>query len=233
MESEELYDATQKLIAEKDLFAASEFVFSLGEESEIVSAFSGLLFNTYYKAKSIRQVLHLGCAGINYCLSRAGELDPNSQESKDLRLSAKKMATNIASFTWPGWDEPGIEISAEEMRQGLAFARYSIRQLNDLDPTDDQLSFSYWFLGAQLLAHKKYDEALEIFTQAHRYGPDGKGDSSAMLTGYIGLTKILNDQDGEEEFAAAILRLESIGTEDAKFYAEQLQSVRSVFENKL
>ncbi len=40
--------------------------------------------------------------------------------ARTLRFRAKMMATNVASFTWPAWNEPGLTISAEQMRQGWA-----------------------------------------------------------------------------------------------------------------
>ena len=157
--------------------------------------------------------------------------------ARKLRFAAKRMATNAASFTWIGWEEPGVAISAEQMRQGLAFARYSVRQLHELDPTDAQLAFSYWFLGAHLMVCESYDEALSVFTEArnHSDSDGGNPDELTMLKGYIGLTRILaaDNPAGESEFASAVSTLESRDGEDAAFYAKQLLSVRAFFEKRL
>jgi len=53
-----------------------------------------------------------------------------------------------------------------------------------------------------------------------------------MLEGYIGLARILNDQRevGEATFGSAVAGLKSRDQEDARFYAEQLVSVRAFFE---
>ena len=143
------------------------------------------------------------------------------------------MATNVASFTWPGWDEPGVSISEEQMRQGLTCARFSLRQLCELDPTPAQLAFTSWLLGAQLLAHRQYAEAQEVFATAlaHKQEHGEDEDGRLMLEGYSGLTKLLAGRLdlGEKEFSAAVTTLRSRETEDAQFYADQLLTARDVF----
>ncbi len=147
------------------------------------------------------------------------------------------MATNAASFTWIGWEEPGVSISGEQMRHGLDFARYSVRQLHELNPTDAQLAFTYWFLGAHLIAEGSYAEALSVLVDARQYNSSdgGNPDYETMLKGYIGLTRILlGDNDaGESEFASAVGALEYRESEDAAFYAKQLVGVRAFFEKRL
>ena len=234
MTREEVYQSVQAHIEEEDLFAASAFVLGLGDTQTIVAAFSDLIFDCYHKAKSIAQVLHFGSAGIHYCLAAARTHDGKDETAaKQLRFAAKRMATNVASFTWPGWSEPGMSISDEQMEQGLIFARYSVRQLHELDPTAAQLAFTYWFLGAQLIAHMQYADALQVLKAAHAYnlehGEDPEG--SLMLEGHIGLAALLEgrEESGECEFSAAVASLQARGSTDAQFYAEQLLTARAVF----
>ena len=234
MAREEVYQSVQALIEGKDLFAASAFVLGLGDTQTVAAAFGDLILNCYHRAKSIEQVLHFGSAGIHYCLAAAHAHDGKDETAaKKLRFVAKRIATNVASFTWPGWNEPGISISDEQMGQGLIFARYSVRQLHELDPTAAQLAFTHWFLGAQLIAHKQYAEALQVLKAAHAYNleqgenPEGR----LMLEGYIGLAALLEgrEESGEAEFSAAVASLQARGSTDAQFYAEQLLTARTVF----
>ena len=234
MAREDIFKAVQSLSREKDLFAASEFVLGLENASEIVEAFGNLVLDCYWKAKSTEQVLHFANGGIHYCLARAITYDgKNDDAAKKLRFSAKRMATDAASCTWIGWEEPGIAISPDQMRQGLAMARYSVRQLHELDPSAVQLAFTYWFLGAHLIAMESYGEALSVFAQARNYSKahGAKPDELAMLEGYIGLTRILKGEKdvGESEFSSSVSALESRENQDAKFYAKQLLSVRAFF----
>ena len=161
----------------------------LWEETDVVKVFEDLLLDCYWKAKSVEQVAHFANAGIHYCLAQACEHDRADDSARELRFAAKRIATNAASFTWIGWDEPGIEISPEQMRDGIAFARYSVRQLHELDPTDAQLSFTYWYLGAHLISDGSYAEAQSIFEAARDHSASGRrgtritGPCSKVISG--------------------------------------------------
>ena len=213
MTREEIFDTVQSLTKEKDLYAASEFVLGLADESGVAQAFVDLVLDCYWKAKSAEQVTHFAKEGIRFCLASASGhdgIDDNLARAR--RFAAKRMATNAASFTWIGWDEPGVKISPDQMRQGIEFARYSVRQLHELDPTDAQLAFTYWFLGAHLIAEGSYDEALKVFAKTKEFSDSegGNPDYQAMIEGYIGLNKILSGDDdpGDEEFKSAVSALE-------------------------
>ena len=237
MTREDIFAAVQSRIAEADLFAASAYVLGVGATQAVVSAFENLILDCYHRAKSIEQVLHFGNAGIHYCLASAQELDStNEAAAKELRYAAKRMATNVASFTWPGWDEPGVVISQEQMQQGLMYARYSVRQLHELDPTAAQLAYTYWFLGAQRMAHRQYAEAQNAFAAAHGYNQEHGDDPEGrwMLEGYIGLTKLLASsvECGENALNAAVTALQARGSDDAQFYVDQLVTARAVFADK-
>ena len=234
MTREEIFDTVQSLAGEKDLYAASEFVLGLREENEVVKVFEDLLLDCYWKARSVEQVIHFANAGIHYCLAQACERDEGDDSARELRFAAKRLATNAASFTWIGWDEPGVEISPDQMRHGIAFARYAVRQLHVLDPTVAQLAFTYWYLGAHLMAEGSYAEALAVLITTKDYN-ESAGDNPdyhTMIEGYIGLAKILSgdDETGESEFDTSIAELKSREGEDAAFYAKQLVEVRALFE---
>lgn len=246
MEREDIFDNVQSIVEEKDLYAASEFVFGLADECDVAEAFGNLVLDCYWKAKSIEQVIHFADAGIHYCLARtwsSGDLDDDLYDEiyddpeRELLFVAKRTATNAASFTWIGWNEPDIEITREQRRRGIAFARYSVRQLRELDPTGAQLAYTYWYLGAHLLAEESYTEALSVFAEARDLSGSNGGDpdQQAMLDGYIGMVKVLSgdNETGESEFDSAVAALESRDGEDAAFYAKQLVDVRTFFERRL
>lgn len=244
MTREDIYAAVQSRIAEEDLFAASAYVLGAGDTQAVAVSFENLILDCYHKAKSPEQVLNFGNVGIHYCLAAALAQDgKDDAAAKELRFAAKRMATNVASFTWPGWNEPVIVISPEQMRQGLMYARYGVRQLHELDPTAAQLAFTYWFLGAHLMADGQYAEALSVFeaalTHSREHGDDPEG--GLMLEGYIGLTKLLasHEECGDAKncaadagYGAAIVALQARDSEDAQFYAEQLIAARTVFAKK-
>ncbi len=237
MDRENLFETVQTLAREQDLFAASAYLFGLGDELAIVDAFSHLILDCHHKAKSTEQIIHFGHAGINYCLLRAAiraQSDPDG--ARQLMFAAKRMATNVASFTWPGWAAAGVTITPEQTKQGLIFARYSLRQLHALDPTDAKLGFTYWFLGAHLLADRQHQAALDAFAQARQHASKqcDNADGVTMLDGYMALTRILagDAAAGDTAFRQAVDALQARGSEDAAFYAQQLVTAREVFEGQ-
>ena len=101
MPREEIFDTVQSLSVEKDLYAASEFVLGLADESGVAEIFGNLVLDCYWKARSTEQMIHFANAGIHYCLAKACADDGIEDDSaRELRFAAKRMATNAASFTW-------------------------------------------------------------------------------------------------------------------------------------
>lgn len=228
---EEVFANVQALVEQKDLYAASEYVLAVGDEHWVAQAFEDLVVDCHHKARSIEQVLHFVDAGIHHALARAVAHDGRDEDAaRSFRFSAKRLATNGASYTWPGWDEPELNLSPEQTRQGLALARYAVRQLHELDPTPAQVSFTCWFLGAHLIASGNYADAAAVFEQAKEAGLEqgDNPDGVAMLEGYLALTRLL--AGGEADFDAALAKLEARDNDDARFYAQQLRTARRVFE---
>ena len=113
------------------------------------------------------------------------------------------------------------------------FARFSVRQLHELDPSAAQMAFTYWYLGAHLMADRQYAEAQSVFESALAYNREHGADPEGrlMLEGYVGLTNLLAGQEqcGETAFQSAVAALQARESEDAQFYAAQLITARAVF----
>ena len=140
---------------------------------------------------------------------------------------------DLASLTWPGWDEEGIEVTDASRKTGLAAARLIVRVGTQHGAPPDVRHSNYWVLGAHLMADGAYDEALTSFERARDYSKEGgdKPDELTMLDGYIGLTRILpgRQDGGTTQFDAAVTALQARDNEDAAFYAKQLVTARAVF----
>jgi hypothetical protein len=232
---EKTFRTVQEIIEEKDLYAAQEYVTNLGDDRSVVNAFHFLVFDFYYKAKSLVHAVAMANAGIQYCMTRAAQVARTDKAQVGRIMgAAKAMASNIASFSWPGWDEKGITITPQQMRLGLEAAKFAMRIAIEQKYGPGKLSFSYWTLGAQLMANRKYEEAAQAFTSARenaeKQGTNAAG--AAMSSGYVGLVKILagDAEAGETLFAESLKALEKIGNKDAQFYAKQLRDVRKVFQ---
>jgi hypothetical protein len=86
-----IFEKTQSIIQEKDLFSATEYLYSIGSEEDVVGAFGALILDSNHKAKSIEQVLHFGQAGIQYCLALAIRLDDDSLGMLDGYIGLSKL----------------------------------------------------------------------------------------------------------------------------------------------
>lgn len=89
MTREEIFDTVQSLAREKDLYAASEFVLGLWDETEVAKVNEDLLLDCYWKARSVAQVIHFAAAGIHNCLAQACERDEGDDSARELRFAAK------------------------------------------------------------------------------------------------------------------------------------------------
>jgi len=241
MTREEIYASVQQRINEADLFAGSTLVLTFGKTAEIVSAYESLIADAHHKAKSTEQVIHFGHAGVNYAFAMAS-ITSDETQSKGYMIAAKRMATNVASFTWPAWQEPGITVMPQQCRDGLQFARMSVRLAAELELPVDKQSFTGWFLGAQLIANGLYDEAITSLAATRVFAQQtDNAESIAMLDGYAAMAVILKHKDTTEvpeagdatrTFDAAVAKLNVIDNEDAAFYAKQLVDVRRFFERQ-
>src|ERR1700733_3894038 len=78
--------------------------------------------NLYWKEKNLPAVVGLATAGI-----QAGEaIAVGGENAHDVLCVVKGLYFDVASFTWTGWDEPGITPTAEDLSLGLAAARKNL-----------------------------------------------------------------------------------------------------------
>jgi hypothetical protein len=144
---------------------------------------------------------------------------------------------NLASFAWPGWEEPGIVIDAEALAAGRAAALRCLEIRRDpahaAVPFGYTLAIAHWMVGAYHLAAREWDAARESFAQAQRLKQEA-GEADVLEAGYLALTDVLE----RPEDTAAVTAFEGILAQlaarpedaDAACYRQQLVSARRVFE---
>ena len=148
-----------------------------------------------------------------------------------MKVSARRISYNLASFTWPGWGEKDLLITPADIEVGLDAARLNVRLVGELNEGDTPHSIAYWGLGAQLIAVQKYDEALKAFKKSKDYAHNaGEKLSELLADGYIGITMIVSgDESGQEILGETIKKLNAIGSEDALYFVEQFNTAMNVF----
>jgi hypothetical protein len=217
-----------------DSFQAADFVEHRGTPLEIGNTYSDLVQDLYSKKRDLPRMILLGRAGIHYCLSQASHLEGRTQTQADqLRGIAKTIAYNLSANAWPGWNEPGIEVSHSDTIAAFDAARLNLRLAQELKRDAEVLGNAHWLLGAQHLALKQRDAAIEQFSKAvEQFQRAKKPDFEQLARGYVGIAILASDKTsvaGRKRLSDSIASLKGIKTEDAKFFMEQLDSVAGYF----
>lgn len=222
------------LLESSDTFKAIEFINDQGKPQLVAKRYADLVNDLYWQEKTLPDVVTIARAGIQYSLTKAQELaESDSAGAAQLKGTAKAIAYNLASYTWPGWDEKGIVISQADLIAGLDAAKLNLRLAIELNKGPKPLSMAYWALGAQYLAVGEYEEAVGAFDSSKEKAKEGKDRTSELLAlGYIGVARIAEGTKkakGQKQLDEAIAGLEKLKTEDSKFFADQLRTVLKVF----
>ena len=119
-----------------------------------------------------------------YCLGQTLSLEASSRQREKLRSSAKALAYDIGSFTWPGWEEPRISPTADELAAGRDCARLNLRLAIELQKPPERVSMAHWLLGAHALAARDFDLAEKEFQLAQAAFPAADAAAAAGTVQY-------------------------------------------------
>jgi hypothetical protein len=220
-----------RLLREEDSFATIAHL-SQGEALAAATAFAEVLAHLYWKEKDLDGAVAIGRAGAQFALRAAQEVatsDP--QQSLELRSKGKAMCYNVASFTWPGWDEAGIAPTASDVRVGLDAAKANLRLARELEKGELALSRAWWMLGAQQLANGDPDAASAAFASAAAHAKAAGAESERLLAqGFCHLVELLaspNSPDAREKLAGVKRALGPL--EHGADFVGQLETAWRVF----
>ena len=222
----------QKLLRAGDFFAAVEQLQRSGTPTEIAGRYRSQVSDLYWKQHDLPAVVAIGRAGILYCLGQS-LLDGTSPESIDrLRSTAKGLAYDVGSFTWPGWEEPGINPTPEDLAAGRECARLNLRLAIELKKPADRVSMAHWLVGAHALANSDADLAAAEFQLSIEALIDVSETSPVKLynRGCLAVAGMCGgDGAAEAAFADITSKLASLADDDSKSYLTQLQSAHRLF----
>jgi hypothetical protein len=193
-----------------------------------VQTFDHVLRHAYWQKKDLPGTIRIGQAGIALGEQLASRFPDQASEIKS---QVKAIQYNLASFTWPGWDEPGFEITPEQGQLGLAAAKENLRLAIELKKDLLPLSRAHWMLGAQQMAVADYSSAREDFAQAEGFASQAGSAGEALLAqGFALLTSLLaspgnRDHSNQLEELKASLKKEEHG----EFFVKQIEDARRVF----
>lgn len=186
----------------------------------------------YWEAKDLPAAMYVAEQGIAYCLARAVVAEANPPLAQQLRLAAGRIAFNLASSTWPGWNEPGIVISGAQRTVGREAARFALSISEELNAGPGPLANGYWMLGAHQLAAGEYQEAVASFRRAALFGRAAEDRGTELVSeGFVSITQIVSGIDPDD----ARSRLEEVRAtlndelEDPEFWTDQFDTAWQVF----
>jgi hypothetical protein len=237
MQGDPLSVQIRKAVQTGDSYAIGEIMTRRGDPRTVARLFTETARDIYWKDHDLPAFVELSRRGIDYCLTHAAEVEKTDTSlAQDLRGAAKTISYNLASFLWPGWDEPGVKLSAADITIGFEAARLNLRLGAELQRGPEPMSSAHWMVGAFSLATGDHASAIASFEKSRDVATAGNLQANALLaTGYIGITRAAGKIDaprGEKELADAKAALASEKIQDGPFFADQLATAYRVFVKK-
>lgn len=92
--------------------------------------------------------------------------DAGGEYADDFGNRILGLGYDLASMTWPGWDEDGIDMTEEFRKTGLVAAKLIVDFADAHDAPAAVRYNNYWLYGAHLLADGNTDAAREAWGSA-------------------------------------------------------------------
>jgi hypothetical protein len=230
--SDELTASAIDAIEKGDRFAAVEL---LNQQDPQLAAevYGKLQSDFYWNRKDVPLMVAISQAGIQHGLTAAVRVG-DAEFARALRGSAKALAFNLASFTWPGWDEKGISLDRSDLAAGMDAAKLNLRLAEELDRPDEAKANACWVLGAHRLTVLDFDGAEEAFLWAGALAAKARAAVlSKAMDVYALMAKAFAEPDHAEtrrKFDLALAALRCDERKGAEFFAEQLEVAFRVFQ---
>lgn len=206
-------------------FAAITAIAEIEDASLAADAYGEAMRQAYWTDRDLTLATALAYAGTSRLLTAAHGSDPDI--AYQLRSSAKAMMFNLASFSWVGWGEEGIDIGPTDSTAGLAAARSNLAMAVDLEKGDLAVSRAHWILGAHLLTAGDHDGAVEQFGRARRRAEAAGADAEAVLaTAFAALADLAAGTGSAAVLDGAVAKLAAADGGEA--FAGQVETARRV-----
>lgn len=234
MESEKkaLRENALKLMQEEDNFSAIEYLNQHADHVEVMDTYMELVKYYYWEEKDLPTVVMISRAGIQEGLNIAASLEVNfPDESQAILERTRALAYNLASFTWPGWDEPGIKIDESDLAAGFDAAKVALRIGRELGLDELRISRAKWMLAAFYLAEKEYEDARRYFDEGAEFAQNAESQADELLCrGFSALVKILiNPEDNKAKSSLEDIKSQFADIEHGDSFITQIETAYRVF----
>jgi DNA-binding transcriptional MerR regulator len=214
---------------EDGAFAAVASLAAISDVSDAANAFGQALKSAYWDHKDLVLASAIAYAGAGRLLAAAAQAT-EQREADEARSAVKGLVYDLASFAWPGWDEPGVDIPAEAEAAGLSAARANLAMAVDLEKGDLPISRAHWMLGAHLLTSGEFAEARDHFSVAADFADRAGADAEMALARAFGaLADLAESKPGAEtDLSGALQDLEAC--EGGDMFVAQVETARTVLD---
>jgi len=192
-------------------------------------AYRKAMRQAYWEDKDLSAAMAIAWAGISRLLAVAHGAELT--RARELRALAKALSYDLASFTWSGWDEPGIVITPPEARAGYAAARANLAFAIELDKGEMPRARAHWMLGAHALAAGRPDEARTSFEKAVAAADAAgtEGASESLLSKAFDVLAEMDLGSASEADLDSALQLLAADPDGAAL-VEQVRTARAVLD---
>jgi hypothetical protein len=225
----------QELLRSSDSFAALEHIQRHGTPLDIAARYESLVLDLHWKAHDLSAVIIVGRAGIIFCLGQSIAAHVSPEMATQLRSTAKSLAYNVGSFTWPGWEEPGINPTPDDIAVGRDCTRLNLRLAIELNKPPKALSKAYWLIGAHALVSRDFEFAEKQFKLAQSALPPtdpAAKEFEPCNAGFLAVARLCQnpaDKDAQASFEAITSQLRLQKDDEAEMYLAQLLSAKRLF----
>jgi hypothetical protein len=225
-------DEIPQICRTQDRFAAIERIGSGSDALANAKRFVEVMRHFYWKEKDLPAAVAFGQAGAHFGLFHAARIqESDAALATQLRGVAKGLMYDLASFTWPGWDEPGIPITPADLAVGLDAARANVRLASELNKGDLPLSRAHWMLAGHQISAKDFAAARVSYKQAGRHAAAAGSKADELLcAGFARLVDLLQSGDADDDAELQRIQEQLRGLENGPDFVQQIETARRVFQ---
>jgi hypothetical protein len=214
-------DDLKKLADSNDLPTIIYHLNAHPDPNEADGLYIDLVLHAYWQQKNIQSVITLATAGITY--TRAHQLPK----------STKALTYNLASFCWPGWQEPGITLTEKEIQIGQQAAQQHADISQSLNPTPIVKARTAWILGAHHLTAKQFAPALAKFNESAAHATAAANEPESLLAhGYAALTQSLESNNPTAQATLTQIKSQLLPLEDGPDLVRQLENAEAACKTR-
>ncbi|HEV2472701.1 MAG TPA: hypothetical protein VGS41_08560 [Chthonomonadales bacterium] len=212
-----------QILTDADTSEVIEYLAGQKSAVEVAEIYHAMMKDAYWKRKRLDHTIILARAGIHQSIVSALPQQQEDPETAARLLGiAKAINYDLASFTWVGWDEPGIEISTIDAAIGMDAARANLRFAMELEKGDLAVFRAYWMLGAHLLTAGDRVAAGAAFASAARHAATAETETGVMLSRGFAILATAPQQERERELEPIIEKLSTL--EQGPGYIDQIKT---------